>query len=88
MLKKLGTTALMMLLVFSLGACTVEQTEEGEMPEVNVEGGNMPEYDVDTANVEVGTETATATVPEVTTETTQVTVPDVDVQTPSENQPQ
>ena len=36
-------------------ACDVDQTEEGEMPEVSVEGGNMPEYDVDGPKVETGT---------------------------------
>lgn len=46
-----------------LAACDVEQTEEGEMPEV--EGGNMPEYDVETPEVEVGTEEETVEVPTV-----------------------
>lgn len=88
MLKKMGVFAVMMLLVASLGACSVEKTEEGEMPEVNVEGGELPSYDVDTADVDVTTETATVTVPELTTDTAAVAVPDVDIQTPSENQPQ
>ena len=42
----------------SLAACDVDQTEEGEMPEVDVDGGNMPEFDVegpDTETVEVPT---------------------------------
>lgn len=53
-----------------LSACDVEQTEEGDLPEVNVEteGGNMPEYDVDTADVEVGTEERTVEVPTVDVE--------------------
>ena len=49
----------------AITACTAEQTEEGEMPEVNVEGGNMPEYDVDPANVNVGTDTSTVITPDV-----------------------
>ena len=61
---KLGMMALVAL---SMAACTAEKTEEGEMPEVNVEGGNMPKYDVDPAQVEVGTDT------------TKVVTPDVDV---------
>ncbi len=48
-----------------LAACDVEQTEEGEMPEINVEGGNMPEYDVDTPDVEIGTEVRTVEVPTI-----------------------
>jgi hypothetical protein len=56
--------------VFALGACTAEKTEEGEMPEVNVEGGNLPEYDVDAADVEI------------TTDTQQIVTPDVDIKPP------
>ena len=37
----------------ALSGCEVEQTEEGEMPEVDVEGGEMPEYDVDAPDVDV-----------------------------------
>jgi hypothetical protein len=55
------------LVVVALAACTAEQTEEGELPDVNVEGGQVPEYDVDPARVNVGTDTQ------------QVVVPDVDV---------
>ena len=60
--------------LFALGvaACDVDQTEEGSMPEVEVEGGNLPEYDVDVADVNVGTDTA------------QVVVPDVDVTMPDD----
>lgn len=88
MLKKFGVLVAALMMVMALGACTVEQTEEGEMPEVNVEGGNMPEYDVDPAQVEVGTETATITTPDVdvSTETREVTVPDVDVEPPPQQQ--
>jgi hypothetical protein len=52
-----------------LAACDVEQTEEGEMPEVEgmptVEGGDMPEYDVEGPDVDVGTEEQTVEVPTV-----------------------
>jgi len=52
---------------FALGACSVDQTEEAELPDVDVtaEEGNMPEFDVDTADVEVGTEEKTIEVPTV-----------------------
>lgn len=53
------------LLGLSLAACQVSQTEEGEMPEVEVQEGNLPEYDVDAADVKVGTDTQTVTVPDV-----------------------
>ncbi|NZA27114.1 hypothetical protein H0E84_12060 [Luteimonas sp. SJ-92] len=74
----------------SLGACQVEQTEEGKMPEVEVDAkaGQLPEYDVETADVEVGTRTETITVPDVDvhTEEREVEVPDVDVTMPDEKE--
>ena len=87
MLKKFGVLMAALTMVVALGACSVEQTEEGELPEVNVEGGNMPEYDVDAADVDVTTDTATVTVPDVdvSTDTATVTVPDVDVNPPQQN---
>lgn len=48
-----------------LGACTVEQTEEGEMPEVEVQEGQMPEYDVDAADVDVNWDTTTVRTPDI-----------------------
>ncbi|MFN2259836.1 MAG: hypothetical protein ABR601_08365 [Parasphingopyxis sp.] len=73
-------------LALPLAACQVEQTEEGEMPEV--EGGNLPEYDVDPADVEVGTTERTVETPDIdiSTEEQQVEVPTVDVD-PPENEP-
>ena len=89
MTKKIGSLMLVLLLAMSLAACSVEKTEEGEMPEVSVEGGNLPEYDVDAADVDVGTQTTTVTVPDVdvSTETTTITTPDIDVNPPSDNPP-
>ena len=43
----------------------VDQTQEGSMPEVSVEGGQLPEADVDVGDVDVGTEEKTVTVPDV-----------------------
>ena len=56
-------------LAFGLAGCDVDQTEEGELPEVEVEGGNMPEYDVEAPDVEVGTEEVTVDVPTVDVDT-------------------
>jgi hypothetical protein len=64
-LRKLITSAAAGIALIGLSACDVEQTEEGEMPEVSVEGGNMPEYDVDVPEVVVGTEERTIDVPVV-----------------------
>lgn len=59
---------LSILALVVITGCEVEQTEEGEMPEVRVEGGNLPEYDVDAPDVDVSTEERTITVPTVDVE--------------------
>lgn len=58
-------------MMFALSACDVDQTQEGEMPDVQVEGGALPAYDVETAEVDVGTRTTEVEVP-----TAEVTMPD------------
>lgn len=45
--------------------CRAEQTEEGEVPDVRVEGGELPEYDVEAAGVDVTTDTQVIETPEV-----------------------
>lgn len=74
------------LLVLPVG-CDVEQTEEGEMPNVTVSEGNMPEYDVDAPDVDVESRETTMTVPDVDVDTKEVpvTVPDVDVTLPEDD---
>ena len=57
--------ALTLGLAFGVAACDVDQTEEGELPEVDVEGGNLPEYDVDAAEVQVTTDTSMVVTPDV-----------------------
>ncbi|MGZ8284542.1 MAG: hypothetical protein ACXW27_12885 [Allosphingosinicella sp.] len=58
-----------------LAACDVDQTQNAQLPEVdvNVSGGQAPEFNVTTPDVEVGMENRT------------VQVPDVDVNVPAEN---
>lgn len=67
-MRKFITLTLASTAALGLAACDVEQTEEGDMPEVEVEGGNLPEYDVDTPDVEVGTEEQTIEVPTIDVE--------------------
>lgn len=57
----------------AFAACDVDQTKEGDMPEVdvNVTGGELPEYNVEGPTVDVGTENKTIEVP-----TVDVDVPD------------
>ena len=70
-MKKLFITLPAVALALSLGACSVEKTDDGKMPEVDVKGGDLPNYDVETADVDVGTKKEIIEVPDVN-----VTMPD------------
>lgn len=74
--SKLFAFMMVLMLVIGTTGCRVTQTEEGEMPDVDVkvEDGKVPEYDVDAADVDVKTEKKT------------IEVPDVDVNMPDEQQ--
>jgi hypothetical protein len=67
-LRKIVILAATGLAILGLSACDVEETEEGEMPDVTVEGGNLPEYDVDVPDVDVTTEETTIEVPVIDVE--------------------
>ena len=60
---------------FAIAACDVDQTKEGDMPDVdvNASGGQLPEFNVEGPTVDVGTENKTVEVP-----TVDVDVPDDD----------
>lgn len=50
----------------ALGACTAEQTQEGQLPEYEqTQEGQLPGYDVDPARVEVGTDTQVVETPDI-----------------------
>lgn len=55
----------LLLAMLALAGCEVEKTEEGEMPQVDVEGGKLPEYDVEGPDVDIGTTTKEIEVPTV-----------------------
>jgi hypothetical protein len=59
----------------ALAACDVDQTQNAQLPDVdlNVSGGQAPEFNVTGPEVNVGMENKT------------VQVPDVDVNVPAEN---
>ncbi len=63
-------TAITAAALLGLTACDIDQTEEGELPDVDVDGGNAPEFDVEGPSVETGTTT--------------VEVPTVDVDGPDD----
>ncbi len=69
-IAKTAATAVALTAALSLSACNVEKTQEGEMPEVDVQakGGQLPKYDVETPEVKMGTETRTIEVPTATVE--------------------
>ncbi|MEM9855715.1 MAG: hypothetical protein AAF843_00060 [Bacteroidota bacterium] len=73
----------------SMFSCTVEKTESGELPEIDVdvqaESGELPEYNVDWAKVNVGTRTKTVKVPKVMVvmEEEEVEVPYLEVDLPN-----
>lgn len=58
---------------FALSACDVEQTEEGEAPEIEVQEGQLPEYDVE-SDIEVTEDTVT--VPSLDIDDDRDTIPD------------
>jgi len=60
----------------TFSSCEVKKTQEGEMPDVKVEGGQIPKYDVDAPEVKI--EKKTIKLPD------SITVPDVDIITPAE----
>lgn len=78
------TLTALAIATLGLAACDVEQTEEGEMPDVDVsvDEGNLPEYDVDAPEVKVGTTETEVEVPDVdvSTETTTVDVPVIGIE--------
>lgn len=64
---KYAIRALLAVSCLSFAACDVDQTKEGEMPEVdvNVSGGQLPEFNVQGPDVNVSTVNKTIEVPTV-----------------------
>lgn len=52
---KFAVLAVALSSAFALAACNVDQTEEGELPNVDVDatGGELPAYDVETPEVDI-----------------------------------
>lgn len=53
--------------LLAVTACSVEKTDEGKAPDVDVkaEGGDLPNYDVEPAQVEVSSDTQKVVTPDV-----------------------
>ncbi|MBO6885555.1 MAG: hypothetical protein JJ869_18545 [Marivita sp.] len=69
----LAGVVLVAAVVFGVYMVDIDQTEEGAMPTVSIEGGNLPEYDAEVGDIEVGERDVT------------VTVPTIDVESPEED---
>lgn len=53
--KNILKTLPLFLAAAALTACDVKKTQDGEVPDVNVEGDvKLPKYDVDAPSVEIG----------------------------------
>lgn len=78
----------LLISIFFLSNCTVDQTKEIEMPDVDVsvEEGQLPSWDIKWADVNVGTTTKKVNVPKVRVimEEEEVAVPFIDVDMPQE----
>ncbi|HSM37679.1 MAG TPA: hypothetical protein VK837_14855 [Longimicrobiales bacterium] len=72
MLRKITTLLAVPAVAFAFAACDVDQTQEGDMPDVDVEGGQLPEFEVDGPDVDVGEDT--------------IIVPTLDVDVPEEGE--
>lgn len=57
MLRKIMTLLAVPAVAFAFAACDVRQTQEGELPDVDVEGGQMPEFEVEGPDVDIGEDT-------------------------------
>ena len=74
-MKALIAAIIVVLLgVFAFAFFNVEQTSEGRLPTVSVQGGQLPNFDVDAGSVKIGQKERT------------VTVPTLDVKSPKEEQ--
>jgi hypothetical protein len=76
----------LLMALFLQASCNVEKTEDGKLPDVNVEveSGKLPDYDVDVADVDIETKEKTIEVPKVVMEEVVIEVPSVGVDMPND----
>lgn len=72
----------------AIGGCDVDQTKEGELPDVDISvtEGQLPAYEIETAEITVDTEEVKVKVPDVdvSMEEKTVTVPDISIDMPED----
>ena len=71
--------ALAALVAYALGLLDFDQTREGALPSVKVEGGQLPSFDADVADVDVGTTNTTIETPKIETEKTTIQTPTIEI---------
>ncbi len=68
-MRFIGGLLLIILLILAGGIVTgfidLQQTQEGKLPVIAVQGGNLPKYEANVAKVEVGSRNETVEVPTV-----------------------
>ncbi|WP_300582925.1 hypothetical protein [Marivita sp.] len=69
----LAGVAVVAAVAFGVYMVDIDQTEEGALPTVSIEGGNLPEYEADVGDIDLGERDIT------------VTVPTVDIESPEED---
>jgi hypothetical protein len=85
----LAIAALVLIALLATGIIDINQTKEGELPDVNVsaEGGQVPAFDVDAKEVVVGTTETNVSVPDIDVKSKETTidVPTVGVKNDNNN---
>lgn len=89
-MKNLLFAGISLFFALAVISCDVDQTQEGEMPEVDVdvEEGRLPAFDIDWADVDVKTTTRMVKIPKVRVvmEEEEIEVPVIDVNMPDEGE--
>jgi hypothetical protein len=65
LLALLGIIVIIVVVLMALGFINIDQTRNGKMPSISVQGGQAPAFQADVGSVDVGTENKTVQVPTV-----------------------
>jgi hypothetical protein len=65
LLALIGIIVVIVVVLMALGFINIDQTREGKMPSISVQGGQAPAFQANVGSVDVGTENRTVQVPTV-----------------------
>lgn len=65
LLALLGLVVIVVVVLMAFGFINLDQTRQGQLPSVSVQGGQAPAFRADVGSVDVGTENKTVQVPTV-----------------------